>query len=96
MTTYQLIKQIEAREAYQLADGGEIADDIRAIKEDRREFNGLGLGYHVPAGANWGYSVELIGYNGRHYEIVKRFGQALHVAYTSLYNYEREGAENEK
>lgn len=89
-TVYQKIKEIEQRERYQLDAGDFIAKENEALKNDRREFNGYQIGYHIPAGANWAYMVELIRYNGRFYEIVKVFGQVRHAAYVSLTNYEKE------
>ena len=84
------MKEIEQRERCQLDAGDFIAKEIEELKNDRREFNGYQIGYHIPAGANWAYMVELIRYNGRFYEIVKVFGQVRHAAYVSLTNYEKE------
>ena len=87
MTTYERIKNIKAREAYQLAEHDEIARQIIELKESHKDFSGYSIGYHVPSGCNWGYGVELISYKGSMFEVVKVFGEVRHAAYVSIYNY---------
>ncbi len=94
MTTYQLIRQIEDREARQLAEGDKVAEMIRELKDiEHRELYGLPLGYHTPASANWSYRVELVRYGGLDFQVVKSFGRIIHAAYVSIFNYDREGGE---
>lgn len=97
MTGYQRIKEIETRETYQLKDGGKVADMIKELKAiEHKELYGLPIDYHAPAGANWCYRIELVAYGGLTFLTVKSFGHIIHAAYTSLYNYEREGVKNEE
>lgn len=89
MTAYQRIKQIEKREAYQLAANDEITKDIEKLKNiEHLELFGYPIDYHTPQGANWSYRIELVQFNGRTYEVVKSFGHIIHACYTSLFNYE--------
>lgn len=91
MTTYQLIKEIEKREDYQLQEYDKVADMIKELKNiEHKELYGIPMGYHTPQGANWSYRVELISYGGLTFEVVKAFGHIMHAAYVSLYDYERE------
>ena len=88
MTNYKQIKEIEKIEAIQLADNDEIAEEIKKLKECHRQLNGITIGYHTPAGANWAYVIEIISYNGRIYKTVQVFGRIQHAAYMSIMNYE--------